>query len=168
MKPLSGLVKPGAKYLNFNYTEFAETLYQGSFGDGIPHLLFSALPLQTINVRKTIKEAFMFFYYLSAVFCCCLIIPAGVNHSIIKGSIHHSPFEAVFESRHFDADIPKGAEVIDVCKAVEEMMNESEERGELRMLIKNIINASYSRDLSTKIAAADHLKMCWQAMQNEP
>ena len=110
----------------------------------------------------------MFFYYLSAVFCCCLIIPAGVNHSIIKGSIHHSPFEAVFESRHFDADIPKGAEVIDVCKAVEEMMNESEERGELRMLIKNIINASYSRDLSTKIAAADHLKMCWQAMQNEP
>lgn len=32
-------------------------------------------------------------------------------------------------------DIPKGAEVIDVCKAVEEMMNESEERGELRMLI---------------------------------
>lgn len=31
--------------------------------------------------------------------------------------------------------IPKGAEVIDVCKAVEEMMNESEERGELRMLI---------------------------------
>ena len=65
-------------------------------------------------------------------------------------------------------DIPEGAEVIDVCKAVEEMMNESEERGELRMLIKNIINASYSRDLSTKIAAADHLKMCWQAMQNEP
>ena len=43
-------------------------------------------------------------------------------------------------------------------------MNESEERGELRMLIKNIINASYSRDLSTKIAAADHLKMCWQAI----
>lgn len=27
VKPLSGLVKPGAKYLNFNYTEFAETLY---------------------------------------------------------------------------------------------------------------------------------------------
>ena len=26
-------------------------------------------------------------------------------------------------------DIPEGAEVIDVCKAVEEMMNESEERG---------------------------------------
>ena len=61
-----------------------------------------------------------------------------------------------------------GSKFIDVCKAVEEMMNESEERGELRMLIKNIINASYSRDLSTKIAAADHLKMCWQAMQNEP
>ena len=33
-------------------------------------------------------------------------------------------------------DIPKGAEVIDVCKAVEEMMNESEERGELRMLMQ--------------------------------
>ena len=28
-------------------------------------------------------------------------------------------------------DIPEGAEVSDVCKAVEEMMNESEERGEL-------------------------------------
>lgn len=27
MKPLSSVVKPGAKYLNFNYTEFAETLY---------------------------------------------------------------------------------------------------------------------------------------------
>lgn len=27
VKPLSGLVKPGAKYLDFNYTEFAETLY---------------------------------------------------------------------------------------------------------------------------------------------
>ena len=35
-------------------------------------------------------------------------------------------------------DIPKGAEVIDVCKAVEEMMNESEERGELRMLVKQV------------------------------
>ena len=29
-------------------------------------------------------------------------------------------------------------EVIDVCKAVEEMMNESEERGELRMLVKQV------------------------------
>ena len=35
-------------------------------------------------------------------------------------------------------DIPEGAEVIDVCKAVEEMMNESEERGELRMLVKQV------------------------------
>ena len=26
-KPLKNIVKPGAKYLNFNYTEFAETLY---------------------------------------------------------------------------------------------------------------------------------------------
>ena len=33
-------------------------------------------------------------------------------------------------------EIPEGAEVIDVCKAVEEMMNESEERGELRMLVQ--------------------------------
>ena len=35
-------------------------------------------------------------------------------------------------------EIPEGAEVIDVCKAVEEMMNESEERGELRMLVKQV------------------------------
>lgn len=35
-------------------------------------------------------------------------------------------------------DIPEGAEVIDVCKAVEEMINESEERGELRMLVKQV------------------------------
>lgn len=35
-------------------------------------------------------------------------------------------------------DISEGAEVIDVCKAVEEMMNESEERGELRMLVKQV------------------------------
>ena len=35
-------------------------------------------------------------------------------------------------------DIPDGAEVIDVCKAVEEMINEGEERGELRMLVKQV------------------------------
>ena len=35
-------------------------------------------------------------------------------------------------------DIPEDAEVIDVCKAVEEMMNESEERGELKMLVKQV------------------------------
>ena len=34
--------------------------------------------------------------------------------------------------------IPEDAEVIDVCKAVEEMINESEERGELRMLVKQV------------------------------
>ena len=35
-------------------------------------------------------------------------------------------------------EIPKETEVIDVCKAVEEMINESEERGELRMLVKQV------------------------------
>ena len=35
-------------------------------------------------------------------------------------------------------DIPEGVEVIDVCKAIEEMMNESEERGECRMLVKQV------------------------------
>ena len=36
-------------------------------------------------------------------------------------------------------DIPEGVEVIDVlCKAVEEMMNESEERGERRVLVKQV------------------------------
>lgn len=35
-------------------------------------------------------------------------------------------------------DIPEDAEAIDVCKAVEEMINESEERGELRMLVKQV------------------------------
>ncbi len=36
-------------------------------------------------------------------------------------------------------DIPEGVEVIEVlCKAVEEMMNESEERGERRMLVKQV------------------------------
>lgn len=35
-------------------------------------------------------------------------------------------------------DIPEGVEVIDVCKAIEEMMNESEERGERRMLVKQV------------------------------
>ena len=32
-------------------------------------------------------------------------------------------------------DISSGVEVIDVCKAVEEMIKEGEERGELRMLV---------------------------------
>ena len=35
-------------------------------------------------------------------------------------------------------DIPESVEVIDVCKAIEEMMNESEERGERRMLVKQV------------------------------
>ena len=35
-------------------------------------------------------------------------------------------------------DITEDAEAIDVCKAVEEMINESEERGELRMLVKQV------------------------------
>lgn len=35
-------------------------------------------------------------------------------------------------------DIPESVEVIDVCKASEEMMNESEERGERRMLVKQV------------------------------
>lgn len=36
-------------------------------------------------------------------------------------------------------DILEGVEVIDVlCKAVEEMMNESEERGERRVLVKQV------------------------------
>ena len=87
--------------------------------------------------------------------------------SIIKGSIHHSPFVAVFESRHFDADIPKGAEVIDVCKAVEEMMNESEERGELRMLVQLV------RDGDLKLErAAEKAKMTVEqfekVMENTP
>ena len=33
-------------------------------------------------------------------------------------------------------DISSGVEVIDVCKAIEEMIKEGEERGELRMLVK--------------------------------
>lgn len=32
-------------------------------------------------------------------------------------------------------DISSGVEVIDVCKAVEKMIKEGEERGELRMLV---------------------------------
>ena len=36
------------------------------------------------------------------------------------------------------SDIPESVEVIDVCKAIEEMMNESEERGERRMLVKQV------------------------------
>ena len=35
-------------------------------------------------------------------------------------------------------DIPESVEVIDVCKAIEEMMNESEERSERRMLVKQV------------------------------
>ena len=35
-------------------------------------------------------------------------------------------------------DIPESVEVIDVRKAIEEMMNESKERGERRMLVKRV------------------------------
>ena len=51
-------------------------------------------------------------------------------------------------------EIPKETEVIDVCKAVEEMMNESEERGELRMLVQLV------RDGDLKLErAAEKAKM---------
>ena len=64
-------------------------------------------------------------------------------------------------------DIPKGAEVIDVCKAVEEMMNESEERGELRMLMQ------FVRDGDLKLErAAEKAKMTVEqfekVMENTP
>lgn len=64
-------------------------------------------------------------------------------------------------------DIPEGAEVIDVCKAVEEMMNESEERGELRMLVQLV------RDGDLKLErAAEKAKMTVEqfekVMENTP
>ncbi len=40
-------------------------------------------------------------------------------------------------------DISSGVEVIDVCKAVEEMIKEGEERGELRMLVKLVKKRAY-------------------------
>ena len=64
-------------------------------------------------------------------------------------------------------DIPEGADVIDVCKAVEEMMNESEERGELRMLVQLV------RDGDLKLErAAEKAKMTVdqfeKVMENTP
>ena len=64
-------------------------------------------------------------------------------------------------------DIPEGAEVIDVCKAVEEMMNESEERGELRMRMQ------FVRDGDLKLErAAEKAKMTVEqfekVMENTP
>ena len=64
-------------------------------------------------------------------------------------------------------DIPEDAEVIDVCKAVEEMMNESEERGELRMLVQLV------RDGDLKLErAAEKAKMTVEqfekVMENTP
>ncbi len=64
-------------------------------------------------------------------------------------------------------DIPEGAEVIDVCKAVEEMINESEERGELRMLVQLV------RDGDLKLErAAEKAKMTVEqfekVMENTP
>ena len=57
--------------------------------------------------------------------------------------------------------------VIDVCKAVEEMMNESEERGELRMLVQLV------RDGDLKLErAAEKAKMTVEqfekVMENTP
>ena len=64
-------------------------------------------------------------------------------------------------------EIPKETEVIDVCKAVEEMMNESEERGELRMLVQLV------RDGDLKLErAAEKAKMTVEqfekVMENTP
>ena len=63
-------------------------------------------------------------------------------------------------------DVSEG-EVIDVCKAVEEMMNESEERGELRMLVQLV------RDRDLKLErAAEKAKMTVEqfekVMENTP
>lgn len=49
------------------------------------------------------------------------------NAARVIKAVTNTPFE-----------IPDDAEVIDVCKAVEEMMNESEEKGELKMLVKQV------------------------------
>ena len=64
-------------------------------------------------------------------------------------------------------EIPEETEVIDVCKAVEEMMNESEERGELRMLMQ------FVRDGDLKLErAAEKAKMTVEqfekVMENTP
>ena len=64
-------------------------------------------------------------------------------------------------------EIPEETEVIDVCKAVEEMMNESEERGELRMLVQLV------RDGDLKLErAAEKAKMTVEqfekVMENTP
>ena len=63
-------------------------------------------------------------------------------------------------------DIPKGAEVIDVCKAVEEMMNESEERGELRMLIKNpLIRLLFDSTGNERTAILSHKSMKYRLLR---
>ena len=64
-------------------------------------------------------------------------------------------------------DIPEDADVIDGCKAVEEMINESEERGRLRMLVQLI------RDRDLKLErAAEKAKMTVEqfekVMENTP
>ena len=57
-------------------------------------------------------------------------------------------------------DVSEGAEGIDVCKAVEEMMNESEERGELRMLVQLV------RDGDLKLErAAEKAKMTVEQLE---
>ena len=64
------------------------------------------------------------------------------------------------DGKIYALDIPEGAEVIDVCKAVEEMMNESEERGELRMLVQLV------RDGDLKLErAAEKAKMTVEQLE---
>ena len=64
-------------------------------------------------------------------------------------------------------DIPEGAEVIDVCKAVEEMMNESEERGELRMLVQLVRDGDLKLERSAEKAKMT-VEQFEKVMENTP
>lgn len=62
------------------------------------------------------------------------MIPMEEGRASVGGKLMQR--EVIKAVTNMPRDISSGVEVIDVCKAVEKMIKEGEERGELRMLVK--------------------------------
>ena len=61
----------------------------------------------------------------------------NIVRDIKEGKAHFAEHDLI-EGTNEAAMGRESVEVIDMCKAIEEMMNESEERGECRMLVKQV------------------------------
>ena len=80
---------------------------------------------QVLDLQKQVNSGMKYLHTLGYKNAVIASGYCGAEHDLIEGTN-----EAAMGRER--------VEVIDVCKAIEEMMNESEERGECRMLVKQV------------------------------